>query len=149
MFLGSLKQRRKDLMQDIGKLQDKRSKLSEGRLKHLEKVAKELGGDKNYNLNINRTICPYYQRALNAEIEYKDDDDQPLGMNKGSIRGILTLLVIMTACLISIYLLFSPRIPVDVKFFVMSWFFGIASMVIGYYFISRISMNMGGNNLLF
>lgn len=136
-------------MKDIGQLQDKQNKLAEGRLKALEGVAKEIGGDKNYNLNVNRTICPYYQRALNTEIEFKKDDDNPLGMNKGSVRSILTLLVIMTACLISIYLLFSPRIPFDMKFFVMSWFFGIASMVIGYYFISRISMGRGYNGFQF
>ena len=145
MFLGGLKRRREALVKDIGQLQDKQSKLSDARLKSLERVAKEMGGDKNYNLNINRTTCPYYQRALNAEIEYKKDDDKPLGMSKGSIRGILTLIILITACIISMYLLFSSLIPVDVKFFVMSWFFGIASMVIGYYFISRISMNMGGN----
>ena len=145
MFLGGLKRRREALTKDIGELQDKQSKLSEARLKSLERVAKELGGDKNYNLNINRTTCPYYQRALNAEIEFKKDDDNPLGMHKGSIRGILTLVVIITACIVSMYLLFSPRMHYDIKFFVMSWFFGIASMVIGYYFISRISMNMGGN----
>ena len=141
MFLGGLKRRREALVKDIGQLQDKQSKLSEARLKSLERVAKELGGDKNYNLNINRTTCPYYQRALNAEIEFKKDDDNPLGMSKGSVRSIITILISLSYCIVSFYLVMSPVIPFELKMMAISSFFGLSVLVISSYYIHKATVS--------
>ena len=127
MFFKRLRNRRKELKNDILELQENKKEI----IKERTKLAKELKKDKQKQITINPSIhfCPYIQQALQMEMEFQQPNE-PFGWNKGTVRGIITLWVSITACIGFIF----GKIPEIL-------FGSIIMMVVSSYFVSRVAFN--------
>ena len=82
--------------------------------------------------------CPTFSQT----VDYRDDNDTAtFGLSKNAVRGILVIWSVLTACLTSIYVLFSSRFPMDFKYIVLVWVLSSATTAFNFYFISRLVQN--------
>lgn len=113
-----LKHRRKRLLREIQRLQGEREKLLSERRRVVREIKKLVNNERPCNPVV---------------VDFKDEPDEPFGWKRGTVRGIITLWVTLTTCLLALFRL----IPLD-------WWLWIAGIVITSYFVSRISMNTRG-----
>jgi hypothetical protein len=150
MFFSKLKKRRKNLIRDIDKLQKNKQKLAETKLKTIEELTKKRGKTTSRTrpqLGFSPTFCPVMQH--NLELEFREMDEQPLGLPKGSIRAWITIWVVLQTCILSSWIIMSGKIPQFFIFEFIKWWLIIAGLVIGSYFVTRWKMGTGGLSRFF
>jgi len=120
MFLRRLRKRRRNLKQEIQRLQDRRERIITKTLDAIQDASDDIACpiNKNSGLTFNPSLS----------LDFKTFNNEPFGWPKGTVRGILTLWICLSTCLG--FLL--DRIPVE--FFLM-----ISSAVILSYFVNRAS----------
>jgi len=64
-------------------------------------------------------------------------DDEPFGWSRGTVRGIITIWIVLMFCIISMWSFISGAMFIPIE-----WFLGIVAMVIGSYFYSRFRVNV-------
>jgi len=116
MILLGLKRRK--LLREIQRLQGEREKLLNEKRRIVYEIKKLVKNERPCN---------------QITVDFKDEPDEPFGWKRGTVRGIITLWVTLTTCVLAVFKL----IPLD-------WWLWIAGIVISSYFVSRINMNTKG-----
>jgi len=111
---------------------------------NITKTAIEKMGDRDINIG-----CPLLGNSKNGSLlELSKDPDnlqEPFGWPRGTVRGILTLWIVVGFFLITMLMLYIFDLPLEMVFDMWKILAGVFSVVVASYFWSRIKMGRGNN----
>jgi len=120
------------------------------KVKSRENIAKEVV-KKIGNRDINIGGCPFIGRYSDGKMieltKDPDDKDEPFGWPKGTVRGILTLLVVEGFFIMTFLLFYKFDLPINIIFQMWQILAGVFSIVVASYFWTRIKMGNNGGNM--
>lgn len=118
---------RRPLLDRLNKWQNQRYNLQRLRINNEYKLRQEkIQNRKELAESATDNILPYMMPSMYMET---DNENEPFGWAKGTVRGIITLWVSMTVCILAVFRL----IPTE-------YFLTIAAAIIMSYFFSRMAM---------
>jgi hypothetical protein len=141
-----MRKRGTPILDAINKAQDTRRDIIRERSSNVKPLIQRNAPliNKSLTLESSHPFCPIYGR--NLELEFKDTDDQPLGLKKGSIRACLTIWIVLQTCIMATWIMVSNTIPMVFKLEFFKWWLMIAGLVIASYYVMRTTM---GNRMFF
>ena len=129
-----LQQERKQFFKDI---MSQRQEIQKERQKTLKTFAENRP---DRNIEFSPTVgfggCPIFSRNQQLELQARDFDNN----NIWGVRGIITIFIVMTFCLICMVSFILPVFPLSWKFELLKYFFVIVTLVIGAYFYTRLKL---------
>jgi len=111
---------------------------------NITKTAIEKVGNRDINIG-----CPFL--GINSDgpvMELAQDPEnreEPFGWPRGTVRGILTLIVVEGFFLMTMLMLYMFDMPLTIVFDMWKILAGVFGLVVASYFWSRVKMGRGGN----
>jgi hypothetical protein len=127
-------------MRIIKRVQDRRRERRERILDALEKRQDMNHEERLEAIRLVKTLSRELNKNKTTPLEmegYGSLDSEPFGWACGTVRGMITIWVVLSFCILSMYnfMLGMGLIPIN-------WYLGIVALIIGSYFYSRFKMGI-------